>query len=155
MAIRFISRLISPILRLFDFLTPLGDLIARVWIAEIFFSSALTKIQSWQSTLSLFDSEYSVPLLPYHWAAYLGTGAELVLPIMLVIGLGGRITIFIFFVFNLVALYSYPFLWTEEGSVGFEQHVLWGMILMLLMFHGPGKLSLDYWLRKRYGHHLQ
>ena len=148
----WIQRCFNPIFRLLDFLTPLGDLLARLWVAKIFFESGLTKIQSWDSTLTLFTYVYQVPLLPPDIAAYLGTGAELLLPVLLVLGLGGRITIFVFFMYNLVAMVSYHYLWTPEGAMGLDQHINWALLLMLLMFHGAGKISLDHWLKKKFGH---
>lgn len=154
MSIKLIARIIRPFLQVFDFLTPLGDLLARLWVAQIFFLAGLTKLQSWSTTLALFEYEYHVPLLSPSVAAVLGTSAELILPVMLILGLGGRLTIFIFFIYNAIAVISYPFLWTQEGIAGLHQHIEWGLLLMLLMFHGSGKLSLDYWLRKRHGHHL-
>lgn len=155
MSIRIIAKIIAPILRLLDFLTPIGDLAARLWIAYIFFSAGLVKIQQWQETVNLFTYEYHVPLLSPYVAAILGTGAELILPFLLVIGLGGRIMILIFFIYNIVAVISYHFLWTPEGAAGLDQHINWGLLLALLMFHGPGKLSVDHWLRKRHGHYLE
>ncbi len=150
--IRCCAKILKPVLNVFDFLTPLGDLVVRIYIALIFFRAGLVKIQAWQSTMALFENEYHVPFLPASWAAVIGTGAEILLPILLVLGFGGRIMIFIFFVYNAVAVISYPHLWTPEGAVGLEQHILWGLLLMMLMFHGPGKLSIDYWLRKKYKH---
>lgn len=38
-------------------------LAVRLWIAEIFFMSGLTKIKSWATTISLFEDEYKVQLL--------------------------------------------------------------------------------------------
>lgn len=150
--IKTIAKLINPILRVLDFLMPLGDLAARIWVARIFFMAALTKLDSWDSTLMLFQHEYEVPILSPYLAAVIGTGAEVILPVLLVLGLGGRISIVAFFIYNVVALISYPHLWTPEGTVGFEQHINWGLLLALLMFHGSGKISIDYWLRKKYGH---
>ena len=150
-----IAKIIHPFLKAFDFLAPLGDLIARWWVASIFFKAGLVKIEHWSSTMALFQYEYHVPLLSPHVAAVLGTGAELILPFLLVIGLGGRFMILIFFVYNAVAAISYPFLWTPEGAAGLDQHINWGLLLMLLMFHGSGKLSIDHWLRKRHGHHFE
>ncbi len=153
--IRIIAKIIKPFLKLLDFLAPLGDLVARIWVAQIFFKAGLVKFQSWQSTLYLFEHEYNVPFLPPHAAAVIGTAAELILPVLLVLGLGGRIMILIFFIYNGVAVISYEHLWTIEGSVGFSQHINWGLLLALLMFHGPGKISVDYWLRKKYGYLLK
>ena len=149
------ARFIRPFINAFNYLSPVGDLLARIWVAQIFFFSALVKLQSWQVTLMLFEHVYHVPLLSPYIAAVLGTGAELILPVFLVLGLGGRFLILIFFIYNAIAAVSYHFLWTPEGSMGLTQHVNWALLLMLLMFHGSGKLSLDYLIHKMHGHHLQ
>src|SRR3990167_10269303 len=151
----FISYFLKPILKTLDTLVPLGDLLARLWIAKIFFFSGLNKVMSWQSTLLLFQNIYQVPILPPIVAAYFGTAAELILPVLLVLGLGGRIAIFIFFIYNLVCVISFHFLWTPAGQQGLDNNISWGLLLMLLMLHGSGKLSLDYWIRKKMGYHLQ
>lgn len=149
-----IAKFLKPFINAFNWLAPLGDLLARLWVAKIFFMAGLTKITNWYGTMALFQYEYHVPFLPPAAAAVIGTGAELVLPVLLAIGLGGRFMILIFFVYNAVAAFSYPFLWTPEGAMGLDQHINWGLLLMLLMFHGSGKLSIDHWLYKRHGHHL-
>lgn len=155
MVVRVIAKIIHPILKALDFLTPVGDLMARLWVAYIFFQSGLVKVENWERTVKLFTYVYHVPLLPPYFAAMLGTTAEILLPILLVIGLGGRVMILIFFIYNVIAVISYNYLWTPEGAAGLDQHIAWGLLLALLMFHGPGKLSADYWLRKRHGHHLK
>lgn len=149
----FIAKLYALFVKVLTFFSPLGDLLARCWVAYIFFKAGLLKVQSWQSTLYLFQNEFHVPLLSPHFAALLGTGAELVLPILLVIGLGGRMMMFIFFMYNLIAMISYPVLWTPDGAAGLAQHINWGLLLALLMFHGPGKLSLDHLIKTRFGKH--
>lgn len=154
MSIKFISCIANPFVKLFDYLTPVADLAARLWVGATFFHSGYLKLQSWESTKVLFSEEYCVPLLNPTVAAVLGTAAELILPILLIIGLGGRFIIFLFFILNVTAVVSYPHLWTEEGQLGLDQHIAWGLLLALLMTHGSGKLSLDYLLRKRYGKFL-
>ncbi len=154
MLIPTVAKYLRPFILTLNFLTPIGDLIVRVFIAYIFFSAGLLKIQSWETTLSLFTYEYHVPLLSPYVAALLGTTAELVLPVLLVLGLGGRFCILIFFVYNAVAAISYPFLWTPQGSMGLQQHICWGLLLMMLMLHGSGRLSIDHWLHIRHRHHL-
>lgn len=134
-----------------DLLTPIFDLAARLWVAFIFFKAGVLKAQSWQGTLFLFENEFNVPLIPASWAAVLGTGAELILPVLLAFGLGGRIIILIFFIYNLISTISYPFLWTAEGGQALAHHICWGLLLGLLMCHGSGKLSVDYWICKKYG----
>lgn len=124
-------------------LAPLGDLFIRIWIARVFFLAGLTKIQTWETTKMLFTYEYSVPLLPPAWAAALGTGVELAMPVLLVLGLLGRFPAFVLFIFNIVAVISYPYLLTEAGAIGLNDHFYWGVLLMVMMLHGPGKLALD------------
>src|SRR3990167_1534549 len=139
---RFFVTIIRYILKGLNFLTPLFDLAARCWVAYAFFRAGVLKLLDWPGTLTLFENEFQVPLLPSNWAAVLGTGAELILPILLVIGLGGRMTTLIFFIYNLIAVISYPFLWTPDGGQALAQHINWGLLLGLLMCHGSGKLSL-------------
>lgn len=136
------------------FLKPLTLLGFRLYVAWVFFASGLTKIQSWSSTLSLFADEYHVPLLPPELAAYLGTAAELLLPVLLAVGILTRPAALALFVFNGIAVMSYPYLLTVEGAGGFWQHVLWGAMLWTVFVFGPGKLALDYPLSQRLSQHL-
>ena len=129
-----------------NYLAPLLDLVIRFWVASVFFQSGLTKIQSWSTTLSLFENEYAVPVLPPEVAAYLGTFTELVFPVFLVLGLGSRFAAAVLFVFNIIAVISYP----DLGEVGLKDHQTWGLLLLIPLLHGPGKLSIDHWIRKRF-----
>jgi putative oxidoreductase len=126
-------------------MSPAVDLAIRFYIAWVFFKSGLLKIQSWESTLALFEYEYAVPLLSTEMAAYLGTAAELVLPMLLVLGLAGRFAALALFLFNIVAVISYP----DLSDVGRQHHLYWGMLLAMLAVHGPGLLSADGWLARR------
>lgn len=122
-----------------DHLAPVADLAVRLWVAPVFFKAGLVKIQSWETTLLLFENEYHVPLLSPETAAYLGTGAELILPVLLALGLAGRFAAAALFIFNVVAVISYPAL---QGA-GLEQHYVWGILLLVTVARGPGALSLD------------
>ncbi len=126
---------------------PLADFAVRLYVAAVFFQSGLTKIASWQSTLSLFENEYAVPLLPPALAAWLGTGVELAFPVLLVLGLGTRFAAFVLFVFNIVAVVSYP----DLGAAGLKDHQLWGLLLAVTLLHGGGALSLDRAIGRRLG----
>jgi putative oxidoreductase len=132
-------------IRWIDFAAPALDLAIRLYIAKIFLWSGLTKIQSWSTTLSLFEYEYAVPLLSPKVAAVLGTGAELILPPLLAIGLGTRPVAFALFVFNYIAAISYP----DISDAGLKEHFFWGFLMLVALFHGPGKLSADYWIWRR------
>lgn len=140
------TKTIAPAVRGLEFLSPLADLALRLWVANVFFKSGLTKIQNFDVTISLFTDEYQVPLLSPVAAAYLGTAAELVLPVLLVLGLGGRFAALALFVFNIVAVISYP----DLNEVGIGQHQVWGLMLLVSMLHGPGRLSIDHYLRRRW-----
>ena len=146
----FFISLVTRVIKALKALSPLGDFLARLWIAKIFFESGLSKIGDWPGTLALFTNMYQVPFLSPAIAAYMGTAAELILPILLLAGLGSRISILIFFIYNLVCVISYNFLWTPQGTEGLDQHICWGLILAMLMFHGPGKISLDHLIAKRF-----
>ena len=141
-----LTNLARPIIKLLEFLGPVALLGIRVSIAWDFWKSGINKFQSWDSTLWLFENEYHVPLLSPKIAAFLGTGAELLFPAMLAIGLGGRFAAVSLFVFNIIAVISYPTL----NPNGVYQHQLWGLMLLIPMFFGPGKLSIDHLLRKKY-----
>ncbi|MDE1309808.1 DoxX family protein [Vibrio aestuarianus subsp. cardii] len=126
-------------------IVPLLLLFCRLWVAWAFFNSGLVKIASWDSTLFLFELEYQVPILPWELAAYLGTAAELTLPIFVALGLLSRPMALALFIFNIVAVISYPVLWEQ----GFYDHQLWGLMLLLVVIWGAGPISLDRVLRQQ------
>lgn len=127
----------------FELLQPLGDLFIRCWVAKAFISSGLTKISSWSSTLLLFQYEYKTPFFAPAIAASLSVFFELGVSSLLILGIGGRVPALLLFVFNIMAVVSYPYLWTSAGLVGLKDHICWGIILLVILLHGTGKLSLD------------
>ena len=131
--------------RLLDRLQPIFALLLRLYIVRVFFASGLIKIGNWAGTLGLFENEYHVPLLPPHAAAVMGTTAELVLPVFLFLGLGTRAAAIALFAFNFCAAASYP----DLSVAGLKDHVLWGALLLVIVFYGPGKIALDHWLGRR------
>ena len=137
--------LVDKSINAMTFLAPLFDLGIRIYVARVFWLSGQTKIQSWESTLMLFEYEYAVPLVPFDVAAYAATGVELVAPVMLVLGLGTRLGALSLFVLNYVAAISYP----DINIAGIKDHLLWGTMLAISFFHGPGKLSVDHLIRRK------
>ena len=79
-----------PVIKGLEFISPVGDLLLRLWVANVFWKAGVNKAQSVDVTLQLFEYEYSVPLLSPTVAAYIGTGVELFFPVLLALGLGGR-----------------------------------------------------------------
>jgi putative oxidoreductase len=128
-----------------DWLKPLAQLGARLYVSGVFLRSGLTKIHDWDTTLALFSDEYHVPLLNPTVAAYLGTGAELALPVLLVAGLFGRFAAAGLSVLNVVALISLM----DVPDAALMGHVFWASLLGFLLVWGPGALSLDFWLIPR------
>ena len=128
-----------------DALQPLAALLARLYLAQVFFLSGLTKLRDWGTTVALFTDEYHVPLLSPPVAAALGTAGELVLPVLLVLGLGGRLSALGLLVVNFVAVISL----SEIAPAAFQQHVFWGSLLAALAIFGLGPWSFDRWLARR------
>jgi putative oxidoreductase len=126
-------------------LQPLALLAARLVVAQTFFASGLTKIRDWDTTLALFEDEYHVPVLPPDVAALLGTGGELVLPVLLALGLAARFGALGLSVVNVVAVLSLA----EIAPAALQQHVLWGSLLVGLVLWGPGRWSLDRFIAPR------
>lgn len=120
-------------------LQPAGALAARLYIAQVFWLAGLTKIRDWETTLLLFTEEYRVPLLPPAWAAVSGTAGELLLPVLLVLGLGGRLAALGLSVVNAVAAISLP----DIAPAAWQQHLTWGALLAALVLSGPGRWSVD------------
>ena len=138
---------VRPVIRTLELLSPLADLGIRFWMARVFWQSGQTKIADWkvtETTLDLFRYEYAVPLLSPEVAAYLATTAENVVPVFLLVGLGSRISALILFIVNWVAAISYP----DISAFGMQLHYLWGLVLLVTILHGPGKLSVDHLLRR-------
>jgi putative oxidoreductase len=123
-------------------LQPLAQLAARLYVAKVFFMAGLTKLRDWETTLFLFTEEYHVPLLPPEVAAVAGTAGEIVLPVLLVLGLGGRFAALGLSVVNVMAVISLA----DIPEAAMTQHLFWGCLLAALVLWGPGKLALDHWL---------
>ena len=139
-----ISNAWAPITRLLVALQPLAALAARVYVAQVFFLSGLTKLRDWGTTVALFTDEYKVPLLSPTVAAVLGTAGELVLPVLLVVGLAGRFSAIGLFVVNAVAVIAL----SEIAPAALQQHILWGALLAALAIYGMGPWSVDRWLKR-------
>lgn len=132
-----------------DCVQPLALLAARLYVAQVFFQSGLTKLRDWDTTLALFMDEYKVPLLSPEVAAAAGTAGELALPVLLALGLGGRFAAAGLSIVNAVAVISLA----EIAPAALQQHILWGCLLIGVLLWGPGRWALDrfvpQWLQQR------
>lgn len=134
-----------------DRLQPLALLAARLYVSSVFFRSGMVKVADWGATLALFRDEYTVPVLPPQLAAYLGAGGELLFPVLITLGLAGRLGAAGLFVVNVMAVVSYPQLFGFECPAGIDFHYFWGCTLAALVVFGPGPISIDAWLLRRPG----
>ena len=111
------------------------DLAIRLWLAKIFFVSGVLKTVNWDVTVFLYTNEHPVPGLAPTTAALIGTGIELVCPILLVFGLATRFA-------AIPLLLTAAFLQFTYKDLA--DHLYWMALLGLLIFRGPGALSVDY-----------
>ena len=113
---------------------------ARLAVAGIFFKSGLTKVDgNWNVTpltVALFRDEYKVPIIPPELAAHVGTFFELTMPILLAIGLLSRLaTLPLLGMTAVIGLFIYP--------AGWDTHLSWAVMLILILSRGPGLISAD------------
>lgn len=116
----------------------------RLLLADVFLRSGLLKLQSWDSTLALFEYEYAVPLLPPVLAAWMGTLGEVALPLLLLPGVATRFAAAGLFVVNGMAAISYP----DLTDAGLKDHIIWAWWCGVLVCFGAGRASLDRWLAR-------
>ncbi len=126
----------------------LVQMMLRLGLAGIFWSSGRSKVEGLmtisENTYFLFEEEYRLPLLSPHLAAQLGTYAEHLFPILLLIGLATRLSALALFGMTLVIqLLVYP-------DALLSTHLGWFALALAVATGGPGTLSLDHLLfRKR------
>ena len=114
----------------------LQQLLFRLAVGSVFLKAGLTKIASWETTVSLFRDEYQVPALPPEMAAALGATFELGCSTLLIAGLATRVaTLPLLGMLAVIQLFVYPNAWAE--------HLTWGSILLAVLTRGAGAASLD------------
>jgi len=116
----------------------------RLAVATIFWNSAMTKLANWDTAVALFVDEYKVPLLPPELAAYLAVSIELATPVLLVAGLFTRFAALVLLgMTSVIEVFVYPLAWPT--------HIQWAAMLLILLCRGPGRVSIDYLLWRRFG----
>jgi putative oxidoreductase len=130
-------------------LGPVTLLLMRLWVAFAFWQAGVVKWADPAGTQYLFDEEYHVPLLSPDAAAFLGTWIELITPWLLGLGIAGRLTALFLFIYNAIAVISYPDLWPRGFWAGFfnrtdfADHKVWGLMLLAVLAWGAGRWSVD------------
>lgn len=137
----------SLIARLEAVPTWVNGLICRLGIAAVFWRSGQTKVHDFfvinDSTYDLFRDEYHVPLLPPDIAAVLATVSEHLFSALLVIGLASRLSAgALFFMTLVIEIFVYPDSWPD--------HLMWASAMLYVILRGPGKVSLDHLIAKRF-----
>lgn len=142
-------------------------LLARLTLAGVFWRSLLTKVSTMKlftytelindfeverahlrlpdlplelrpAVLQQFRGDFALPLLPPDLAAWMATFAELVFPVLLVLGLLTRLSALALVVMTLVIqVFVYPEAW-------WSTHALWVVIALFIVINGPGRLSVDH-----------
>lgn len=105
-----------------------------------------------------------IATIPFYWDAVvlLGTWAELLFPILIVLGLFSRVAALGMIGFVLVQSYVDVAFHGISGkylgamfdrfpdAIIFDQRLLWIFVLAVIVANGPGKLSLDHILARRF-----
>jgi len=132
----------------------LTQLVLRFGLAVPFWRSGILKwdgfLQLKDTAVLLFSSEFQLHLPggPYSYPApevmaFIVGCAEIVFPVLLVLGLATRLAAFALLVMTLVVELTVP--------DGWPVHVTWAAMALGIMAWGPGRLSLDSLIRWRYG----
>ena len=117
------------------------QLAGRIGVGAVFFKAGLLKYNSWEFTVVLFRDEYRVPLLDPAVAARIAMIQELTIPIFLFLGLATRlVTLPLLGMIAVIQTFVYP--------NAFQDHLVWGAILLLLLTRGPGVFSVDYLIER-------
>jgi len=133
----------------------LTQLVLRVALAVPFWRSGLTKWDGFlrlsDSAVYLFTEEFRLHLfgaelaMPApHLMAFLSSCGEIAFPVLLVMGLGTR-----FAALGLLLMTAIIQLTIPDGWANF--HLPWAAMALAILTHGPGRLSLDELVARRFG----
>ena len=132
--------------------------VARFSIAAVFWNSGQTKIEGlvinfvngefslgWprlsESAVALFQDEYKLPLIPPELAAPMAAFAEHLFPLLILVGLATRFSaLALLGMTAVIQIFVYPGAYATHGT--------WAALLLFLIAHGPGRLSIDHLLAR-------
>ncbi|MHC6225048.1 HvfX family Cu-binding RiPP maturation protein [Pseudomonas sp. X10] len=140
-----------------------ADLPLRLFLAWEFFESGWEKFNG-ENWFEQLQSNFPFPfdLLPAGLNWQLSMWAELICPLLLLLGLGTRLAALVLMVVTLVAIAAvhWPAHWsslaelaqgyaiTDQGHGNFKLPLIYLVALLPLLLKGSGRLSLDHWLRR-------
>lgn len=151
MAQNIIRRAAVAGLRVTGALAFLAPLITRLVIGWSFHQTGHGKLMNFERTVSFF-SDLGIPFARAN-AAFIGS-LEFLGGLLLVLGLGTRIFAFLLSCSMVVALATadkdsfikaFPDSLTDVASFVFLMFLIW------LVLYGPGRVSIDYWIQKKFG----
>lgn len=134
--------------------------VGRFSIAAVFWKSGQTKIEGLaidivsgtfdigmprlsDSAIYLFREEYRLPLLAPELAAPMAAFAEHLFPLLILIGLATRFSAIALLVMTMtIQLLVYP--------DAYPTHGVWATVLVFLIAKGPGVLSVDHLIARRF-----
>jgi putative oxidoreductase len=136
-------------------------LLGRFSVSAIFWLSAQTKVEGFAlnlitgdihlgiphlsgSAVALFAQEYRLPLIAPELAAVAAAICEHVLSMLLLIGLGSRFAaLALLGMTATIQVFVYP--------DAYPTHGVWATVLLFIIVRGPGVVSIDHFLARRYG----
>lgn len=134
--------------------------VARFSIAAVFWKSGQTKVEGLAidlvdgtfqlgiphlsaSAIPLFTDEYKLPFLSPELAAHAAAFSEHFFPLLILLGLATRFSALALLGMTLVIqVFVYP--------DAYPTHGVWAACLLLLVSQGPGVLSIDHLIARRY-----
>lgn len=135
-------------------------LLGRFSVAAIFWKSGQTKIQGFaidivsgefrfgmphlaDGAVDLFRDEYRLPLLAPELVATMAAWAEHVFPALILLGLATRFSALALLAMTAtIQVFVYP--------DAYPTHGVWAAVLLFLVARGPGRLSLDALIARRF-----
>ena len=148
------TRLIGKARRLVQIIAQpwLAQFVLRIALAVPFWKSGMLKwdgfLQLKDTAVYLFADEFRLHLPggPYPFpapavVAFLSGCGEVLLPVLLVLGLGARLA-----ALGLLAMTCVIELTVPEG---WPVHLTWAAMALAIAASGPGRLSVDHWLGER------
>ena len=133
--------------------------LARFSIAAVFWKSGQTKVEGFvidliggefslgwphlaDGTVALFKDEYHLPFIAPEIAAPMAAFTEHFFPVLIFLGLATRLSaLALLGMTAVIQLLVYP------GA--YPTHGVWAAVLLYLVAHGPGKVSIDHWIAQR------